>query len=84
MIVPYFDIPESIEVDYCGKIVVTTLVISLPRVVPYSLDKVVPYKYIVTMLEDGNEVEIKPLRSVLNIADINGVTRSGRVFTQTP
>ena len=43
-----------------------------------------PYKYNATILEDGKEVEIKSLSSVVNIADASCVTRSGRVFAQTP
>lgn len=53
--------------------------ICLPRVVPYSSDNVVLYRYNASMVEDGKEVEIKPL--LVNIEDINGVTRSGRVFS---
>lgn len=32
------------------------------------------------MLEDGKEVPIPPLSSIVNIDDVSGVTRSGRVF----
>ena len=32
------------------------------------------------MLEDGIEVHIPSFSSVVNIADISGATRSGRVF----
>ena len=44
--------------------------IFLPSLVPYKSDKVVPYKYNATILEDGVE----------NIAKPSRVTRSGRVF----
>ncbi|XP_058749649.1 uncharacterized protein LOC131622626 [Vicia villosa] len=82
MIDPCFEIPESAEIEYYGKVVVEPLVICLPRVVSYSSDKAVSYRYNATMLEDGKEVEIKPLSSVVNIADVSKVTRSGIVFTQ--
>lgn len=36
------------------------------------------------MLEDGKEVEIKLLPSIVNIAYFSRVTRSGRVFAQAP
>lgn len=47
---------------------------------PYESDKVVPYKYNATMLEDGKEVPIPSFSSVVNITYISGVTQSGRVF----
>lgn len=84
MIVPHFEMLESVEVDYYGKTVVRLLVICLPGAVPYSSHKVVPYKYNATILEDGKELEIQPLPFVVNIANISCMTRSGRVFTQVP
>jgi hypothetical protein len=50
---------------------------------PYSSDKVVPYRYNVVALEDGKEVPL-PSTSVVNIADVSGLTRSGRVFSAPP
>ncbi|XP_058757379.1 uncharacterized protein LOC131630634 [Vicia villosa] len=82
VIEPYFEIPECVEVGYYGKAAVEPLVICLPGAVPYSSDRAVPYRYNATMLEGGKEVVIKPLSSVENIADVSGMTRSGRVFTQ--
>ncbi|XP_058751635.1 uncharacterized protein LOC131624732, partial [Vicia villosa] len=82
VIEPCFEIPECVEIGYYGKAAVEPLVICLPGSVPYSSDKAVPYRYNATMLEAGKEVEIKPLSSVENIADVSRVTRSGRVFTQ--
>ena len=69
------------EIEYCSKPVVAPVVIFLPGPVPYKLDKVVPYKYNATILEDGVEVPIQPLYNVENIVEANRVTRSGRVFT---
>ena len=66
--------------EYHSKPVVTPLVISLPGPVPYKSDKVVPYKYNATVLEDGVEIPILPMPDVANIADNSRVTRSGRVF----
>lgn len=36
------------------------------------------------MLKDGKEVPIPSLSSILNIANVSGVTRSGRVFVYVP
>lgn len=47
---------------------------------PYESDKVIPYKYNATMLEDGKEVPIPSISSVVSIVDVSGVTRTGRVF----
>ena len=49
--------------------------------VPYSSDKDVPYKYNVTMIENGQEVPLPVAYSVVDIADVAKVTRSGRVFS---
>lgn len=57
------------------------MVISLPSSVPYKYDKVIPYKYNATVIDDGVKV---PLPSIFNIADVSRVTRSGRVFASTP
>ena len=54
--------------------------ISLPGPIPYKSNKVVPYKYNATILEDGVEVPIQPMPDVGNIAENSRVTRSGRVF----
>lgn len=56
------------------------MVIRLVGPTLYESDKVVPYKYNATMLEDGKEVHIPSFSSVVNIVDVSGVTRSGRVF----
>ena len=53
VIVPSFDAPAYLKVEYHSKPVVTPLVISLPGPIPYKSDKVVPYKYNATTLEDG-------------------------------
>lgn len=84
MIIPYFKIPESVEVGYYRKVVVKPLVICLPGTVSYSSDKVLSYKYNATILEDEKEVEIQPLPSTMNITYISGMTRSGHAFTQVP
>ncbi|XP_058774539.1 uncharacterized protein LOC131648830 [Vicia villosa] len=82
VIEPYFEILESVEIGYYGKAAVEPLVICLPEAIPYSSDRVVPYRYNATMLEGGKEVEIKPLSSVVNIEDFSRVTITGRVFNQ--
>ena len=44
VIMPHFDIPTPVEVTYYSKPPITPLVISLLGPVPYSSNKVVPYK----------------------------------------
>ncbi|KAI5410069.1 hypothetical protein KIW84_055521 [Lathyrus oleraceus] len=51
--------------------------------VPYSSEKMVPYRYNAVALENGKEVPL-PSSSVVNIADISGLTRNGRVFSAPP
>ena len=57
-IVPYFNDFSPFEIEYCSKPVVSPVVILLPGLVPYESDKVVPYKYNATILEDGVEVPV--------------------------
>ena len=59
---------------------VSPLVICLAGPTPYESDKVVPYKYNTTMVEDDKEVPIPAFPYILNIVDVSGVTRSGQVF----
>lgn len=85
VIVPHFNIPELVVIAYNSqKSVVSPLVICLEGPTPYESDRVVPYKYNSIMLEDGNGVLIPSLSSVVNIADVSGVTRSSRVFAYVP
>ncbi|MCI40155.1 hypothetical protein A2U01_0061387, partial [Trifolium medium] len=56
------------------------LVIHLPGLVPYVSEKAIPYKYNATMLQDGKEVPISPLSSVVSIADSSKLLRSGRIL----
>ena len=58
VIVPCFDALAHFKVEYHSKPAITPLVIILPGPVPYKSDKVVPYKYNATILEDGVEVPI--------------------------
>ena len=69
-----------LKLNYHSKPTISPLVISLPGPVPYKSDKVVPYKYNATILEDGVEVPIQPMPNVGNIVETSRVTRSGRVF----
>ncbi|XP_050909093.1 uncharacterized protein LOC127122859 [Lathyrus oleraceus] len=80
-IVPRFNLPEPVVIAYDGQMTaISPLVIRLAGPTPYELDKVVPYKYNATMVEDDKEVHIPSFPSIVNIADVSGVTRSGRVF----
>ena len=58
VIVPCFGAPAHFELEYHSKPAVTPLVISFPGPIPYKSDKVVPYKYNATILEDGVEIPI--------------------------
>ena len=62
------------------KIFVSPLVIHMAGPTPYESDKAMPYKYNNTMVEDGKELPIPTSQSVANIADVSGVTQSGRIF----
>ncbi|KAI5441109.1 hypothetical protein KIW84_010536 [Lathyrus oleraceus] len=59
---------------------VSMLVIQLAGPIPYASDKVMPYQYNATMVENGQEVPLLVADSMVNIADIVKVTHSGRVF----
>lgn len=61
----------------------TPLIICFPGPISYESDKVVPCRYNTTVLEDGKEVMVKVAQSFENIADVIGMTRSGRMFTPT-
>ncbi|XP_050889100.1 uncharacterized protein LOC127094288 [Lathyrus oleraceus] len=80
VIVPHFNDSEPIQITYDSRNTsVTPLVINLPGPVPYQFDKVVPYKYNATMIENGNDV---PLPSIVNFVGVSRVTRSGRIFAK--
>ncbi|KAI5425472.1 hypothetical protein KIW84_031323 [Lathyrus oleraceus] len=85
VISPIFRILEPIVVRYDGskKKVSPSLIIKPAGPVPYSSDKVVPYRYNAAALEDGKEVSL-PSTSVVSISDVSGVTRNGRVFSALP
>src|SRR4051812_5855323 len=77
---PQINQVEPMQVKYDSrKTAVAPLVIYLPGPVPYESNKAIPYKYNATYIENGKET---PLLSVVNIADISLVTRSGRVFNR--
>ena len=48
--------------------------------VPYASDKIVPYQYNASMLENGQEVPLPTTSSAVSITDVTKVTRSGHVF----
>ncbi|KAI5430105.1 hypothetical protein KIW84_034613 [Lathyrus oleraceus] len=77
--------PEPVVIRYDGskQKASPSLIIKLVGPVPYSSDKAVPYRYNAVALEDGKEVPL-PSTSVVNIADVNGLTRSCRVFSAPP
>ncbi|KAI5412787.1 hypothetical protein KIW84_057421 [Lathyrus oleraceus] len=85
VISPVFRIPEPVVVRYDGskQKASPTLIVKPAGPVPYSSDKVVPYRYNAVALEDGKEVPL-PSTSVVNIADVSGLTRIGHVFSVPP
>ncbi|KAI5444202.1 hypothetical protein KIW84_012721 [Lathyrus oleraceus] len=60
-----------------------SLVIKPAGPVPYTSEKAIPFCYSAVVVEDGKEVPL-PSTSVVNIADVSGLTRSGRVFSAPP
>lgn len=85
VIIPQFNVPEPLEITFNSRnSAKSPLVIYLPGPTPYQYDKVVPYKYQATIIKDGKEVPLSSMPSVVNIAYVSGVTRSGRVFTTVP
>lgn len=54
IIIPRFNLPELVVIVYDGQnTVVSPLVIRLVGPTSYESDKVVPYNYNATMIEDG-------------------------------
>ncbi|XP_050890295.1 uncharacterized protein LOC127095683 [Lathyrus oleraceus] len=81
VIVPHFNLQKPTVIAYDGqKTGVSPFVIRLAGHTPYESDTVVPYKYNATMMKDDKEVPIPAFSSVVNIVDVSGVTRSGRIF----
>ncbi|KAI5421082.1 hypothetical protein KIW84_044792 [Lathyrus oleraceus] len=85
IIVPIFRQPEWLVMRYdnnknVSNRSVSPLVIRLAGPVPYASDKVVPYQCNAMMIEKGQEVPLPMTSSVVSIADVMKVTRSGRVF----
>ncbi|KAI5420857.1 hypothetical protein KIW84_044622 [Lathyrus oleraceus] len=82
VISPVFKLPAPVVIRYDGSKpkVSPSLVIKPAGPVPYSSDRAVPFRYNPVIVEDGKEVSL-PSTSVVNIADVSGLTRSGRVFS---
>ncbi|KAI5414903.1 hypothetical protein KIW84_040386 [Lathyrus oleraceus] len=85
VISPVFRIPEPVIIKYNGskQKASPALIIKPAGPVPYSSKKAVPYCYNTVAVENGKEVSL-PSSSVVNIADVSGLTRSGRVFSAPP
>jgi hypothetical protein len=85
VISPVFRMPEPVIVKYDGskQKVSPTLIIKPAGPVPYSSEKAIPFRYNAVAVEDGKEVTL-PSSSIVNIADVSGLTRSGRVFSAPP
>lgn len=81
VVIPEFNILERTEVTFNSeRPAVTPLVICPPGTMPYASEKVIPYKYNATMIEDGREASIPPLTCVGNITNNSRVLRNGRVI----
>ncbi|KAI5411503.1 hypothetical protein KIW84_056545 [Lathyrus oleraceus] len=85
VISPVFKLPEPVVIRYDGSKpkVSPSLIIKPAGPVPYSSDKAIPFRYNPVAVEDGKEMPL-PSTSVTNIADVSGLTRSGRVFSAPP
>ncbi|KAI5424531.1 hypothetical protein KIW84_030637 [Lathyrus oleraceus] len=85
VISPVFRIPKPVIIKYDGskQKASPALTIKTAGPVPYSSEKAVPYRYNVVALENGKEVPL-PSSSVVNIANVSGLTRSDRVFSAPP
>ncbi|KAI5426829.1 hypothetical protein KIW84_032309 [Lathyrus oleraceus] len=85
VISPVFRIPEPVIIKYDGskQKVSPVLTIKPAGPVSYSFEKAVPYHYNVVAVENGKEVSL-PSSSVVNIADVSGLTHSSRVFSAPP
>ncbi|KAI5434524.1 hypothetical protein KIW84_021381 [Lathyrus oleraceus] len=71
---------DADEYDGSKQKVSPALTIKPAGPVPYSSEKAVPYRYNVVAVENGKEMSL-PSSSVVNIVDVSGLTRSGRVFS---
>lgn len=84
LIVPVFKALGRVVIQYDNNKnanqSVSSLVIRLEGSVPYSSDKVLPYKYKATMIENEQEALLSAKKLVVSIADVVKVTHSGRVF----
>ncbi|KAI5395580.1 hypothetical protein KIW84_061942 [Lathyrus oleraceus] len=87
VIVPVFNNPERVVIQYdssnsnnISQRSVSPLFIRLAGPVPYASDRDVPYQYNATMVKDGKEVPLPITNSIMSIADVTKVTRSGREF----
>ncbi|KAI5430269.1 hypothetical protein KIW84_034739 [Lathyrus oleraceus] len=80
-----FRIPELVIIKYDGskQKVSPALTIKPSGPVSYSTEKAIPYRYNTVAVENGKEVSL-PSSSVVNIADVSGLTHSGRVFSALP
>ncbi|KAI5389625.1 hypothetical protein KIW84_075061 [Lathyrus oleraceus] len=85
VISPVFRIPEPVIIKYNGskQKASPALIIKPAGPVLYSFEKAVPYRYNAVAVENGKEVSL-PSSSVVNIANVSGLTRSGRVFSAPP
>ncbi|KAI5429344.1 hypothetical protein KIW84_034087 [Lathyrus oleraceus] len=82
VISPVFKLPEPVVIRYNSNKPKASpaLIIKPAGPVPYSSDKAVPFRYNHVAVQDGVEVPL-PSTSVTTIADVSGLTRSGRVFS---
>ncbi|XP_050878012.1 uncharacterized protein LOC127081826 [Lathyrus oleraceus] len=79
-----FKTPEQVVIQFNSNKndnrFVSPLVIRLAGPIPYASDKIITYKYNATMIDNGQEVPLLAANSVVSIANVVKVTRSGRLF----
>ncbi|XP_058751633.1 uncharacterized protein LOC131624731 [Vicia villosa] len=85
MVTAEFPVPEVVEISYDSQnMVVIPLTIQMPKPFPYNSSTIVPWRYGATIITGGEEVSSGPESTVVNIADVSRMTRSGRLFAPIP
>ncbi|XP_050890371.1 uncharacterized protein LOC127095771 [Lathyrus oleraceus] len=93
VIEPCFNLPELVEIPYYSRRMVlanshlSPVGICMPTPFPYESNKVVPWKYEITVVDniiegsEDDEVTETVDEDVTNIAGMSRMTRSGRIYT---
>ncbi|XP_058751472.1 uncharacterized protein LOC131624533 [Vicia villosa] len=85
MVTAEFPVPEIVEISYDSQnMTVVSLIIQMPKPFPYNSSTTVPWRYGTTIITGEEEVNPEPESTVVNIADVSHMTRSGRLFAPIP